>query len=227
MHSQVKFGTVGTGAKGEFAEPLSVTMAPGILVLNEGWGVDSHVLSLIQRVAHAGFLALAPDVYGGKVAADAGEAEVLMGRLDWDAALARIADGASYLSGHPRCDGQIGLLGFGLGAGLAFAAASRLPDVGATVCFYGLPAKGCFKPESVRSPVLAHFASRDPWARPERGKEIQEQIRHAQGQMDVCIYEADHAFVNDSRPEVYAPDMAILAWERTINFLREQLGTGV
>lgn len=227
MHSQVRFGTMGTGARGEMAEPLSVTMAPGILVLNEGWGVDSHVLSLIQRIAHAGFMAMAPDVYGGKVAADAAEAEVLMGRLDWDAALARIEEAGSYLAAHPRCDGRIGILGFGLGAGLAFAAASRMPDLGAAVCFYGLPVKGSFNAENVRAPVLAHFASRDPWARPERGKELQEAIRRCQGQMDVCVYEADHAFVNDTRSEVYAPDMATLAWDRTISFLRDQLGTGV
>ncbi len=227
MHSQVTFGTdSGTIARGELAEPMAATMAPGILVLNEGWGVDAHVLSLIQRIAHAGFLALAPDVYDGKVAADEEEAERLSGLLDWERALARIAGAAHYLTRHRRCDGRVGIVGFGLGGGLAFAAASRMPELGAVVAFYGLPVKGTFDPERVTAPVLAHFAARDPWARPERGKQIQDAIRRSHGQMSLCVYEADHAFVNDSRGEVYAANLATLAWDRTMVFLQDQLGTG-
>ncbi len=154
------------------------------------------------------------------------EAERLSGLLDWERALVRIAGAARYLTRHRRCDGRVGIVGFGLGGGLAFAAASRMPELGAVVAFYGLPVKGTFDPERVTAPVLAHFAARDPWARPERGKQIQDAIRRSHGQMSLCVYEADHAFVNDSRGEVYAANLATLAWDRTMVFLQDQLGTG-
>ena len=158
--------------------------------------------------------------------ADEEEAERLSGLLDWERALVRIAGAARYLTRHRRCDGRVGIVGFGLGGGLAFAAASRMPELGAVVAFYGLPVKGTFDPERVTAPVLAHFAARDPWARPERGKQIQDAIRRSHGQMSLCVYEADHAFVNDSRGEVYAANLATLAWDRTMVFLQDQLGTG-
>jgi carboxymethylenebutenolidase len=108
-----------------------------------------------------------------------------------------------------------------MGGALTFAAAAAIPHLGAAVPFYGLPPSGAW--HRVKAPVLAHFASRDGWAKPEGARAIQEAITAAGGSMELHVYEADHAFVNDTRPEVHDPESARLAWERSVAFLRAHL----
>lgn len=215
----------GTSASGEIALPDGEGKAPAVVLIQEWWGVNDHIRSLLGRLASAGFVALAPDLYHGTTTRDATEAGKLMAALDWTRALDEIAGAAHHLATHPRGNGNVGVLGFCMGGALSFAAATQIPELKAVVPFYGVPDLAKYDVASIRAPVLAHFASRDAWAKPEAAEEIKRRIEAAGGRMQLCVYDADHAFVNDTRPEVHDPEAAKLAWERTIAFLHEHLDT--
>jgi carboxymethylenebutenolidase len=112
-----------------------------------------------------------------------------------------------------------------LGGALTVAAATHFPDdFSAAVPFYGIPpepARANFS--RVRAPIMAHFASRDGWTKPEGAQVIKEQVERAGQSMEFFVYEADRAFANDARPDVYNPEAAKLAWERTLDFLHKHL----
>jgi carboxymethylenebutenolidase len=212
----------GSPASGELVLPKHDERAPAVVLIQEWWGLNDHIRSLLDRLAAAGFLALAPDLYHGKATRDPGEAGQLMNALDKTAALDEIAGAARFLAAHERGNGKVGVVGFCLGGALSFAAAAAIPELGAAVPFYGIPDPA---PDytKVKAPILAHFASRDGWAKPEAAEAIQRELA-ARGQpMELHIHDADHAFMNDTRPEVYNPEAAKLAWERTLAFLKHHL----
>jgi carboxymethylenebutenolidase len=111
-----------------------------------------------------------------------------------------------------------------MGGAYSFAAASAIPELGAVVPFYGIPPVERLDFDKMKAPILAHFASRDQWATVASATEIQKKVEAHHGSMRLEVYEADHAFVNDTRPDAYAPEAAKLAWERTIAFLHQHLG---
>ncbi|HZF53657.1 MAG TPA: dienelactone hydrolase family protein [Polyangiaceae bacterium] len=216
----------GTPLEGEIALPRGDMKAPGVVLIQEWWGLNGHVRSLLDRLATAGFIALAPDLYHGVVTNDAGEAEGLMKAMNWDKALDEIGGAAAYLHAHERCIGQVGVTGFCLGGALTFATATHYPDlISAAVPFYGIPpapARADFS--KVRAPIMAHFASRDQWATPEAAQAIKEELEGRGQTMELHVYDAGHAFVNDTRSDVYNPEAARLAWKRTVDFLHKNLG---
>jgi carboxymethylenebutenolidase len=225
MTERVTFSTKsGEQASGELGLPEGSGKAPGLVLVQEWWGVNDHIRSLVRRFTEAGFVVLAPDLYHGKVTKDAGEAGKLMQELDGARAMADIAGAVSYLHAHPRVNGKVGITGFCMGGAYSFAAAANLPDLSAAVPFYGIPPAGRAEWSKVKIPVMAHFASRDQWATVKGAEEIKQQIEAHGGSMELCVYDADHAFVNDTRPEVYAPEAAKLAWDRTVTFLHRHLG---
>lgn len=215
----------GTPMEGEIALPSGAAKAPGVVVIQEWWGLNDHIRSILERLAGAGFIALAPDLYHGASTKDPGEAERLMKALNWDIALDEIGGAAAYLRGHERCVGRVGVTGFCLGGALAFAAATHYPDlISATVPFYGIPVEAARADFSkVRAPIMAHFATRDQWAKAELAETIKEQVEKAGQKMDLHVYEADHAFFNDTRPDVYNIEAARLAWDRSVDFLHQHL----
>jgi carboxymethylenebutenolidase len=146
-----------------------------------------------------------------------------MTALDTQAALDEIAGAVRYLAGHTRTSGKVGVMGFCMGGALSFAAAAALPELKAVVPFYGLPSPA---PDysKVKAPILAHFAARDEWATPAGAEAIKKELE-ARGQpMELHVYDADHAFVNDTRPDVYNAAAAKLAWDRSVEFLEQHLG---
>jgi carboxymethylenebutenolidase len=208
-------------ATGEIALPAGDAKAPAVLLFQEWWGLNDHIRSILDRLAAEGFVALAPDLYDGKTTKDAGEAGKLMGALDWPKSLDRAKAAVAYLRAHPRSNGKVAVMGFCMGGALAFATASLVPDVQAVVPFYGIPDRTKFDLAAIKAPVLTHVATRDDWVKPEAAKAIAEDVAKAGGSMKVEVYEADHAFVNDTRPEVYNPDAAKLAWSRSIDFIKK------
>jgi carboxymethylenebutenolidase len=108
-----------------------------------------------------------------------------------------------------------------MGGALTFAAAVNIPHLGAAVPFYGVP--GDLDWARIKAPVLAHFAKRDDWAKPAAAEAIRDRLVAAGGTMELHVYDADHAFVNDTRPEVHHPENARLAWERSVAFLKDHL----
>jgi carboxymethylenebutenolidase len=213
----------GSQVAGEIALPAGTDKAPGLVLVQEWWGVNDHIRDLVDRFAAAGFATLAPDLYHGKSTTDANEATALMTALDGQRALADITAATHHLLAHPRVNGKIGLTGFCLGGAYTFAASTRIPEISAAVPFYGIPPAGRADYTQAK-PILAHFAVRDEWATAAGAEAIKKEVEAAGGSMILHIYDADHAFMNNTRPEVYSPENAKLAWERTIAFLHQHLG---
>ena len=211
-------------ASGFLAVPQGDSMAPAVVLLQEWWGHNAHLRALVDRLADAGFIALAPDLYQGRIAKDADEAQRLMTELKWPEALHAIAGARSLLAAHPRSNGKVGVIGFCMGGAGAFVAAGNLRGFSAAVPFYGTPPDAAVEWSTFDVPVQGHFSSRDRWATVARATELRARITAAGGRMDLHVYDAEHAFVNDTRPEVYSPANAKLAWERAMLFLHQQLG---
>ena len=214
----------GAEASGEIALPAGEGKAPAVVLLQEWWGINDHIRSLLGRLAEAGFVAVAPDLYHGKVARDAETAGKMMQALDWAKAMDEIAGAVAHVAAHPRCNGNVGAIGFCMGGALAFAAATQVPELKAVVPFYGVPGAGKAEWSKVKAPIMAHFAKRDEWAKPSLAEDIKKELEGRGQKMELHLYDADHAFVNDTRPEVYSPDNAQLAWKRSMDFLHQHLG---
>jgi carboxymethylenebutenolidase len=224
MSKRVTFSSKsGAQASGEIAEPEGSGKAPAVVLVQEWWGINDHIRSLLDRLAKAGFVAVAPDLFHGTVAKNADEASKLMSQLDWPRAIDEIAGAASFVEAHPRSNGKVGIMGFCMGGALTFASASQIPTFAAAVPFYGIPAQADWS--KVKAPVMAHFAKRDELAKADVAEQIKKQIESHGGSMKLFVYDADHAFVNDTRPEVYAPKAAAEAWDRSIQFLKTHLGS--
>jgi carboxymethylenebutenolidase len=213
----------GKPASGEIAVPRGTGKAPAVVLVQEWWGVNDHVRSLVDRLAAEGFLVLAPDLYHGRIAKDAGEAGKLMQSLDWKQAMDELGGAVSHLASHPRSTGMVGIMGFCMGGALAFAAATKIPELSAAVPFYGVPSGEWADWSKVRAPIQAHFAKRDEWAKASIAEHIKKQLEDSGQTMELFVYDADHAFVNDTRPEVHAPDAAKTAWHRAVTFLKKNL----
>lgn len=222
--TRVEFETKsGKKASGELAVPAGAGKAPSVVLVQEWWGLNDHIRSLLGRLAAEGFVALAPDLYHGKVTKDAEEASKLMTALDRGQALEEIEGAAQFLLAHERAGGRVGVMGFCMGGSLSFRAAETISDFSCAVPFYGAPPAAEYNVSKVRAPIQAHFAGRDQWATPANAEQIMKNLNARGGTMELFVYDADHAFVNDTRPDVYSPENAKLAWERAMKFLHTHL----
>jgi carboxymethylenebutenolidase len=224
MTTTVSFeGPSGSNVSGELAEPSGSDRAPAVVLVQEYWGVNAHVKSLAERLAKEGFLVVAPDLYHGKIAKDAGEAAKLMTELDTIEAMKEIGAAVAFLKEHPRGNGKVGIIGFCLGGALSFAAACHVEGLSAVVPFYGVPPAEKVDYAKVSAPILAHFAKRDEWATVAKGEDIKKQCEAHGTSMQLEVYDAGHAFMNDTRPEAYDDKSAKLAWQRSVDFLKKHL----
>jgi carboxymethylenebutenolidase len=215
----------GSAMSGELAMPHGQSTAPAIVLIQEWWGLNPNIRTYLDRLAHAGFIAIAPDLYHGVSTTDAEEAAHLMGQLNWAKALDEISGAAAYVHAHARSSGKVGVMGFCLGGALTFAAAATDSIFSAAVPFYGIPPEAAkIDLSKISAPVLAHFASRDQWATADGARVIQEQLKESGRSMELHVYEADHAFMNEQRPEVHDPEASKAAWGRTVEFLHRHLG---
>jgi carboxymethylenebutenolidase len=194
---------------------------PCVVVIQEWWGLNAQIKSVADRLAEAGFTALAPDLYRGRLASSADEASHMMNGLDFPDATHQDLQGAvSYL----RARGQkVGVMGFCMGGALTIAAAVHVPALDAAVCFYGIPPKEFADPAQITVPFMGHFASKDDWCTPAAAASLEQAMRAAGQTPEMHHYDAPHAFFNASRPEVYDAACSELAWARTLAFLRQHL----
>ena len=193
--------------------PSGDARSPAIVVIHEYWGVNEQIQSIAAAWAATGFVALVPDLYHGKVAKDAAEAGGLMKALDFTKAVQEIGAAVAYLRSHPRSTGKVCVTGYCLGGALTLASAVNLRGIAAAIPFYGLP--GELEWTKVDAPIQAHFARHDDWATVAGAEKIKAAIP-----MELHVYEAQHAFCNDRRPEVYNAEAATLAWTRAVSFAR-------
>jgi len=210
---------------GELTEPSGTGEAPSLVLIQEWWGINDHIRSIADRLAKEGFLVVAPDLYHGKVAKDASEAGKLMTELDTLQAVQEIAGAAAFLKEHARGNGKVGVIGFCMGGALSFAAACHVEGLSAVVPFYGTPPAEKVDYAKVTAPILAHFAKNDDWATVAKAEEIKKQLDALGKPMQLEVYDAGHAFVNDTRPEAYDEKSAKLAWQRSIDFLKKNLSS--
>jgi carboxymethylenebutenolidase len=220
----VSFATNGREATGYLALPPGGS-GPGLVVLQEWWGLVDHIKALCDRFAAAGFVALAPDLYHGEVARSPDAAGKLLMALNIAETGKELRGAATYLRGHPAVNPRkVGVLGFCMGGQLALFAAQEHGDVfAAAVDFYGVHPKVAIDPARVKIPVLAHFGARDASVPIAAARALASAIRSAGGHCEDFEYDAGHAFFNDTRPQVYDAGCAGLAWDRTLAFLRQNL----
>jgi carboxymethylenebutenolidase len=220
----IEFQSNGGTAEGYLSVPES-GRGPGVVVIQEWWGLVPHIREVADRFAAAGFVALAPDLYHGDVARSPDEAGKLMMALNISQTEKDLRGAVDYLINHEATAGEsVGTVGFCMGGALSLYAASKNERVGACVVFYGIHPK--VKPdfEALRAPVLGLFAEKDSLVPPEAVGALEEKVREHGKAIETHTYPgADHAFFNDTRPEVYDADAAADAWRRTIEFFRRHL----
>lgn len=224
MGEMVEFSVNGQPTSGYLSIPES-GHGPGVIVIQEWWGLVSHIKEICDRFAADGFVALAPDLYHGQTTKSPDEAGKLMMALRIDKAEKDLDDAGRYLLDQAVTRGdKVGVVGFCMGGALALYAATKNSQVGACVVFYG--GHPNVKPDlpNLQSPVLGIYAERDGFVTPALVRELEQQLKGLGKSIDVHIYPGtDHAFFNDSRPEVYNPEASADAWRRTVEFLREHL----
>lgn len=221
----VTFASNGAEAHGYLAVPSSAK-GPGVVVIQEWWGLTSHIASVADRLAAAGFVALAPDLYGGTTTHDAGEAGKLMQELPVDRAARDLAGAVDFLlSRDDVTSDHVGLVGFCMGGAFVLnLAVQEGGKIAAAVPFY--PAGQLPEDYSkLQAAVLAHFAERDDFVPISTADELSAKIAAATGkEPEVRRYPAGHAFLNDENLlGTYDREQATKAWDRTVEFLREHL----
>ena len=222
----VQFPSNGQEAEGYLAKPASGS-GPGVVVIQEWWGLVPHIKDVADRLASEGFVALAPDLYHGKAGEEPDEAMKLMMDMDMDQAAKDMSGAVDYLSGFDAATGdKVGCVGYCLGGGLSLYLASLKSQVGACVIYYGVLPPGTQRDLSkIQASVLGHYAENDQSANPAAARALEEQLKSAGKQVEFHIYpNTDHAFFNDTRSDVYNADAAKLTWERTLAFFRQHLG---
>ena len=220
--TMVEFPANGTKTSGYLATPAT-GKGPGVLVIQEWWGLVRHVKHVADRFAAEGFTALAPDLYHGKTASEPDEAGKLFMALNIARAEKDLRGAASYLAGQSSTK-TLGVVGFCMGGQLALFAATLNPSIGACVDFYGVHPN--VKPDYAKlsGPVLGLFAEKDAFVTPQVAREVDAAIKKAGKSSEIHIYPGvDHAFFNDERPDVYDKAAAQDAWRRTLSFLRQHL----
>jgi carboxymethylenebutenolidase len=224
MGDMVTFAANGRTAEGYLVLPPS-GRGPGVLVLQEWWGLVDHIKDVTDRFAREGFVALAPDLYHGERTKSPDQAGKLFMALNIAETAKDLRGAATHLRAHPAVQPKkVAAVGFCMGGQLALFAASAHPDViDAAVDFYGIHPKVSPDLAQLSGPVLAHFGRRDKSVNEQAAQALVERIRAAGKMVEAHFYDADHAFFNDTRPEVYDRKSAELAWRRTLDFLRRAL----
>jgi carboxymethylenebutenolidase len=197
--------------------------APGVVVIQEWWGLQDQIRGICDRFALAGYDALAPDLYAGTVVPyhDREAAEKEMGSLNFlDATDQSVRGAVLFLK---KSGAKVGLTGFCLGGAVAILGACRIPELSAAVCFYGIPPETVARPADVKVPLQAHFAKKDDWCTPAAVDAFEATLKAAGRNAEVFRYDAEHAFVNEQR-DVYDRAAAEQAWDRTLKFWAKHLG---
>ena len=223
MGKMISFPTTSGGtAQGYLAEAKD-PKAPGVVVIQEWWGLQGQIKSVCDRLAEAGFTALAPDLYGGKVVPyhDSDAASAAMGSLDFKRQTDEAVRGAvKHLKAR---GGKVGLTGFCMGGAVTVIGAVHIPEISAAVDFYGLPPESVAAARDVRVPLQCHFAAQDDWVTPAAASDFEKKLKAAGKQFEVHRYPGHHAFMNSERKEVHDPAAAKQAWDRCLAFFRKHL----
>ncbi|HUP64991.1 MAG TPA: dienelactone hydrolase family protein [Thermoanaerobaculia bacterium] len=224
MGERVTFPSNAHSCQGYLARPFNGS-GPAVVVIQEWWGLVPHIEDLADRFGASGFLALAPDLYHGQTTKSPDDAAKMLMELDAERAVGEVLGAGSYLLGREECTSQkFGVVGFCMGGALAQAASTRSDLVGAAVSFYGGFKKVTLDWENLNAALLLIYGENDQGVPASQGIELQKKLRAMGKDVNVATYPgADHAFFNDSRPEVHHKEAAEDAWTRTIDHFRRHL----
>lgn len=226
MGERITFPSNGQSCPGYLATPQG-GRGPGVVVIQEWWGLVPHIEDVCDRFAAEGFTALAADLYHGETTTEPDEAAKKMMALNMGTAARDLAGAVSWLLASEQTTGDgVGAVGFCMGGGLALVLAALRPEVAACVMYYGVVPwpEAQPDPSRVRGAVLGHFGEKDGFAGHDAVDPLEQRLRDAGIDVDFHWYDADHAFFNDTRPEVHDPEAARRSWELTVQFLHRRLG---
>jgi len=217
----------GQSVHGYLAEPPQ-RGAPGIVVIQEWWGLNDQIKGVADKLAAAGYRALVPDLYRGKVALQAHEAEHLMKNLNFgDAAGQDVGGAVGYLKASGSA--KVAVTGFCMGGALTLLSAVNLPELDAAVVWYGYPPLEYVDASKIKIPLLAHWALHDTAFPIAKVDELEKMLRQSGAQFEFHRYDAKHAFANETADSKNLPFLkydakaAELAWRRTMDFLSKHL----
>jgi carboxymethylenebutenolidase len=226
MGEMIKFPSNGSEGQGYLAVPPS-GQGPGVIVIQEWWGLVPHIEDVCDRFAAEGFVALAPDLYRGTKVSEPDEAGKEMMALALDRAAKDMSGAVDEVVRRASGD-QVGVVGFCMGGGLALVLAAQRPDaVAACVSFYGLIPWPDAQPDfsKLSAAVLVHVAGNDEYFSPDAARVLEEELHRLGKVAEFHVYDdTEHAFFNDSRPEVHDAGASATAWTRTIDFFHNRLG---
>jgi carboxymethylenebutenolidase len=222
----VEFKANGGSTPGYLARPESDSPSLGVVVIQEWWGLNNHIKSIAERFAGEGFVALAPDLYHGQVAAEPDAARKLAMELEYPQAIKDIQGAVNYLRDQPFVQPkQVGVIGFCMGGRLTGLMALHGQHVGAAVPFYGI--RDPFTDEDVQKisvPLLCIYGEEDASIPLDVARANDAKLREAGKTIETIIYPgAPHAFFNDERPTNYRHDAAEDAWGKALGWLRKYL----
>ncbi len=218
----------GKDVNGYLAEPKGGGQAPGMVVIQEWWGLNDQIRGVADKLAAAGYRALVPDLYRGKVAIEANEAEHLMTGLNFGDAAGQDVRGAVK---HLKTSGsaKVGVTGFCMGGALTLLAAVNVPEADAAVPWYGFPPLEYIDAGKIKVPLLGHYATDDVPFPIAKVDELEKKLRDAKVKFEFHRYKAKHAFANETADTKKLPiveynrEAAELAWRRTLQFLERHL----
>ncbi len=223
MGEMVEFAANGGTAKGYLATPASGS-GPGLVVLQEWWGLVPHIQDVADRFAAAGFVALAPDIYDGESTGHPDEAGRMMMALNIEETAKKLRGAAQYLLAQESVtSAKVGTLGFCMGGMLSLFGATVASEVGAAVSFYGIHPNISPDFSKLQGPVLCHWAENDGFIPAENAKGLTNAISEAGGSVTAHWYPAGHAFFNDTRADAHDATQAQVAWDRSVAFLQANL----
>jgi carboxymethylenebutenolidase len=206
------------------ATPAGPGPSPAVIVIQEWWGLNPHIKEVADRYAREGYVALAPDLYHGKVTDDPNEAGKLMGALNKDEAVKDLIAAVGHLRGmrEVRAD-RIGVTGFCMGGSFALLLPCRTGEIRAAAPYYGeIPSEAELK--HLACPVLYIYGDADFWITKDEVQRLEATLKKLGKAGEVKIYPgAPHGFFNDARGDVYRPREAQDAWRRTLDFFARHL----
>jgi carboxymethylenebutenolidase len=228
MGQMVDIASNGHTIRGYLATPADGASGPGVIVIQEWWGLVDHIEAVTDRFAREGFVALAPDLYQGATTREPDEAGKLMMALSMERAAKDLGGAVDRVLADAQCSSSgVGVIGFCMGGGLALLLGTIRPDtVQAIAPYYGLIPWDSARPDwsQLQAPIEGHYAEQDAFFGPGLVRGLEDELRSLGKQATLHVHPGvDHAFFNDTRPEVYDAEQAEAAFASTLAFFREHV----
>ncbi len=222
MGTRISFSRVDGKMTDGYLAKAGLDHAPGVVVIQEWWGLQDQIRGICDRLALAGYDALAPDLYAGTVVPyhDKDAAMKEMTSLNFLDATDQIVRGAVQYLG--RAGSKVGLTGFCMGGAVTILGAVRIPEVKAAVAFYGMPPASAFKVQDIKVPFQGHYSKTDDYPTAAQVSELEAAMKSAKLDAQTFMYDAGHAFMNEQR-DAHDRAAAELGWQRMLGFFKSHL----